>query len=61
MGPNQSSFGPWQSWYSTGSQNYTYASVNSCGIGTVELEVLATDGNGATADGTYYIYITNPC
>lgn len=61
QGPNQSNLGAWSSWYSSGSTNYTYVSVNSCGIAVSELEVNVTDANSSIADAVYYIYVTNPC
>jgi hypothetical protein len=61
QGPNQSNFGAWSSWSSTGGTNYTYVSVNGCNIGVTELEGLVTDATTRTADATYYIYVTNPC
>jgi hypothetical protein len=54
-------FGPWSPWYSTGSQNYTYASINSCGINAKELETMVTDAASKTATNTYMIFLTNPC
>jgi hypothetical protein len=55
------SMGPWSPWFSTGSTNYTYASINSCGLNQKDLQVLVTDALGATVTGPYFIYITNPC
>jgi hypothetical protein len=54
-------FGQWAPWYSTGSQNYTFASINSCGITGKELEVMATDAASNTRTNTYLISLTNPC
>lgn len=54
-------WGAWQSWYSTGSTNYTYASINSCGLDRNQLEVRVTDSLGSTATSSITIYITNPC
>jgi hypothetical protein len=52
----------WQNWYSTGSQNYTYASINGCGLRRNELQARITDAQGRTATSpTYPIWITNPC
>jgi hypothetical protein len=52
----------WQNWYSTGSQNYTYASINGCGLSRNELQARVTDAQGRTATSpTYPIWITNPC
>lgn len=61
QGPNQSNLGAWSSWYSSGSTNYTYVSVNSCGIAVSELEVNVTDANSSIADAVDYIYVSNPC
>jgi Dual-action HEIGH metallo-peptidase len=54
-------WGSWSGWFSTGSSNVTYASINSCGLNTNYLEVRVTDAVGAQATGSYTIYITNPC
>jgi hypothetical protein len=61
QGPNQSNLGPWSTWYSTGSTNYTYLSVNSCNITVSELEGLVTDATSRTADAVEYVYVSNPC
>ena len=54
--------GVWQDWFSTGTRNYTYASVNGCGISRNELQARVTDAEPSTTiSGTYPIYITNPC
>jgi len=54
--------GAWQSWYSTGSQNYTFASINSCGYNEIDLEARVTDSRSIFAYSlTYVIRITNPC
>jgi hypothetical protein len=54
--------GAWQNWISTGSQNYTYVSVNNCGITRTELQARVNDAGGAVDDSpTYSIYISNPC
>lgn len=58
---NAWSWGAWQSWFSTGSTNYTYASINSCGLDRNQLEVRVTDSLGATATSSITIFITNPC
>lgn len=54
-------WGSWQSWFSTGSTNYTYASINSCGLDRNQIEVRVTDAVGATFTTSYTVYITNPC
>ncbi len=54
--------GAWQNWFSTGAQNYTYASINSCGLARNELQARVTDAVPSTATSyTYPIWITNPC
>lgn len=53
--------GSWSGWFSTGSSNVTYASINSCGLNTNYLETRVTDAAGKQATATYTIYITNPC
>jgi hypothetical protein len=54
--------GAWQNWFSTGAQNYTYASVNGCNIARNELQARVTDAVLSTATSyTYPIWITNPC
>jgi len=54
--------GAWQNWFSTGSQNYTFASINSCGLNEIRLEARVTDSrNGVGYSPTYFIQITNPC
>jgi hypothetical protein len=58
-GPGTS--GSWSSWFSTGSSNVTYASINSCGLNTNYLEARVTDAGGKQATGSYTIYLTNPC
>jgi hypothetical protein len=58
---SSSSTGAWSSWFSTGSTNYTYASISSCGLNHKDLQVLVTDAAGGTATGPFYIYLTNPC
>lgn len=53
--------GTWQNWFSTGSQNYTYASINSCSLWRNELQVRITGGDGRVAtSSTYPIWITSP-
>lgn len=54
-------WGAWQSWFSTGSNNYTYASIHSCGLTQNQLEVRVTDAGGKQATRSYTIYVTNPC
>lgn len=54
-------WGSWSNWFSTGTTNYTYASVNACGISRKELAVKVMDGIERTATNTYLIFITNPC
>jgi len=51
----------WSGWFSTGSSNYTFASINSCGLDRDNLQVRVTDSLGATAIGDLTFYITNPC
>ncbi|HEX6369954.1 MAG TPA: Ig-like domain-containing protein [Longimicrobium sp.] len=58
---NAYSWGTWQSWFSTGSTNYTYASVSSCGVTRSQIEVLVTDANGGTATSSHAVNISNPC
>lgn len=54
--------GVWQNWYSTGGTNYTWASVNSCGIRRNELQARVTTASGKQGtSSTYAITITNPC
>lgn len=60
-GPNSFSFGAWSPYSSPSSLNYSYFSVNSCGIGAAQLDVLITDPNGKTAETAYPIGISNPC
>jgi hypothetical protein len=54
-------FGPWSSWYSTGSQNFTYMSVNACGINRKEIAVRVTDASWSTTESFMRVNITNPC
>lgn len=58
-GPSTS--GSWSGWFSTGTSNVTYASINSCGLNTNYLEVRATDSTGRQATGSYVMYLSNPC
>ena len=53
--------GSWSSWFSTGSSNVTYASINSCGLNTNYLEVRVTDSAARQTTASYTMYITNPC
>lgn len=55
------SYGAWSSWYSTGTTNYTYASINSCGLFYNDLEVMVTDAQGRTSIADIYITVSNPC
>lgn len=55
------SFGAWMGWWSTGSTNTSYASVNACGINVKQLQVRVTDTSSATAMATFNIYLSNPC
>jgi hypothetical protein len=57
----QGSYGAWSGWWSSGSTNTTYTSVNSCGIDRKELEVRVTDAASAQATSSYTIYVSNPC
>jgi hypothetical protein len=59
--PDGFSYGAWSSWYSTGSQNYTFTSVNSCGLRRTDLQVQVTDALGRTATSDFYIDVSNPC
>lgn len=58
---NASYWGAWQNWFSTGLTNYTYASINSCGLDRNQIEVRVTDSTGAQATSSYTVYVTNPC
>jgi hypothetical protein len=51
----------WGTWFSTGSTNYTYASISSCGLDRNDIQVQVTDALGATATADYIVYVTNPC
>lgn len=53
--------GSWGPWSSTGSTNYTYASVNGCRIDAFDLAVQVTDANGSTRTNFIHVGITNPC
>lgn len=54
--------GSWSPWYSTGTQNYTYMSVNSCGILRNEIQVRATDANGVVGESSALpVGVLNPC
>jgi hypothetical protein len=59
--PDGFSYGAWGSWFSTGSTNYTYVSVSSCGIRRTDLQVQVTDGLGKVATNDFYIDVSNPC
>jgi len=54
-------WGAWSGWTSPSSQNYTYTSVNSCGINMADLEVMVTDAASQTATNNILISISNPC
>jgi hypothetical protein len=60
-GPSQGNYGPWSAYSSPSPQNSTFFSVNSCGIGSAQVGVLVTDGNGGTFTNAYTINISNPC
>ena len=51
----------WSPWYSTGTTNYTYASLHTCGYDRFQLEVAVRDSRSYTANATYTVYILNPC
>ena len=53
--------GTWSGWFSTGSSNYTYASIHSCGLNTNYLETRVTDATGRQTTASITISITNPC
>jgi hypothetical protein len=55
-------FGAWSPWFSTGAQNYTFASINTCSLNHKQLQVEVTDAVSNKATNTPYdIFITNPC
>ncbi|MEK7400909.1 MAG: M12 family metallo-peptidase [Gemmatimonadota bacterium] len=54
-------WGPWTSWYSTGTTNYTYTSVNGCGINNKQLEVQVTDSRSDVVTNTFVLSVSNPC
>lgn len=54
-------WGPWSNYYDSGTQNYTYTGVTSCGVDWNHLQVLVTDATGKTVSNDIYINITNPC
>ena len=58
-GPSTS--GSWSGWFSTGTSNVTYASINSCGLNTNYLEVRVTDSTARQTTGSYVMYLSNPC
>jgi hypothetical protein len=60
-GFNSTSYGAWSPWTSSGSTNYTYFSVNTCGIGAAQVEVEVTDSHNSVATSNISINITNPC
>jgi hypothetical protein len=52
----------WSAWSSTGSQNYTFASVNSCGIRRNEIQVRVTGSDSHLAySPSFASTISNPC
>jgi len=52
----------WANWFSTGSQNYTFASINGCGLNEIDLESRVTDALSRIGySSTYIIHISNPC
>lgn len=53
--------GSWSPPYSTGTQNYTYASVSGCAINSMDVDVIVTDSLGSTAEQFAHTGITNPC
>ena len=56
------SCGAWQNWFSTGSTNSTWASVNGCGIRRNELQSRVTTASGKQGySSTYAVLISNPC
>lgn len=56
-----SGWGAWSNWFSTGTTNYTWASVNGCGINEMEIGVQVTDSRGVTSTSTHQSNVTNPC
>jgi hypothetical protein len=56
-----SNFGAWGPWSSPSTQNYTYTSVNSCGVNTKQIEAKVTDSASASATTSKTIYVNNPC
>lgn len=59
--PDGFSWGAWSPWSSPSTQNYTYTSVNSCGIRRVHLQSMVTDAEARTGTGDYYISVIDPC
>lgn len=51
----------WDQWFSTGSTNSTYASINACRIDAFDLQVRVTDAYGSTRTNFIHVGITNPC
>ena len=51
----------WSAWFSSGSTNYTYASINACRIDAFDLAVRVTDAYGSTDYNFIHVGITNPC
>lgn len=58
---SRGAWGAYQNYFSTGSTNYTYASLTACGETEGELDVLVTDAGGLTASNAIYFYVSNPC
>jgi len=54
-------WGAWSGWTSPSSQNYTYTSVNSCGIVMTDLQVMVTDAASQTATNNILISVSDPC
>jgi hypothetical protein len=53
--------GSWSSWYSTGTTNFTYASINGCRIDAFDEQVKVTDAYGSTSTNLIHVGISNPC
>jgi hypothetical protein len=60
-GFNSTNYGAWSSWTTPSSTNYTYFSVNTCGIGAAQVESRVVDAVHDTATGSISISISNPC
>lgn len=58
---NAGGWGSWSGWYSSGSTNYTYASISSCGLDRNDIQVQVTDAVGGTATSDFVTYLSNPC